>query len=225
LRASRRCRGIVAISALIAIPRGSASAGELYRWVDASGVVHFSDTKTDPAWTRVEDPPPERTRPYRPSREDQEEGFGGEKSPVMVYVGPGQTRAMPRSEFDALLRAAADHYRLPFAFLKAVAKVESNFNPHAVSRAQAKGLMQLIDATANDFQVTNPFDPRQNIFAAARYLRILANIYEGDLARTAAAYNAGPDRVNKAGGVPAIAETQDYVQRVLGLYRLYSRAE
>jgi hypothetical protein len=196
--------------------------GELYRWVDAQGVVHFTDQKSEPGLKPYRsDESLGPVRGFVPDKPDQDEGFGGEKRPLMLLPhsrGPAGPPLAP-SEFDALLREAAEHYKLPFAFLKAIAKVESNFNPRAVSRAQAKGLMQLIDTTAADQGVRNIFDPKQNVYAAARYLRILANLFDGDLALTAAAYNAGPDRVSKAGGVPPIPETTDYVRRVLQLYR------
>jgi soluble lytic murein transglycosylase-like protein len=204
-------------------------AGEVYRWVDAAGVVHFSDTKTDPAQEPYQEKA-ERTRPYHAPRADEDDGFGGESPHTLIIASapvppPPALDAIAPTAFDELLRGAAEHYHLPFGFLRAVAKVESNFNPRAVSSAKAKGLMQLIDATASDLRVKNPFDPRQNVYAAARYLRILANQFDGDLALTAAAYNAGPERVTKAGGVPPIPETTDYVRRVLSLYRQYERSK
>jgi soluble lytic murein transglycosylase-like protein len=85
-------------------------------------------------------------------------------------------------------------------------------------------LMQLIDGTAAQMNVADPFDPRQNIFGGARYLRILANEFGGNMALTAAAYNAGPERVKRIGRVPEIRETQRYVRRVLQMYRHYKRS-
>ena len=164
---------------------------------------------------------------YQPYQGEDAEGFGGEK-PIEVRYPSGQRRVLYKvnvTRYDATLRAAAVHYKLPFAFLKAVAKVESNFNPRAVSHARAKGLMQLIDDTAKRMGVQDPFDPEQNIFGGARYLRILANKFNGNMALTAAAYNAGPHRVVRKGGIPNIRETQRYVRRVLQMYRHYRRAE
>jgi soluble lytic murein transglycosylase-like protein len=85
--------------------------------------------------------------------------------------------------------------------------------------------MQLIDPTARRMKVEDPFDPRQNIFGGARYLRLLANQFDGDLVRTTAAYNAGPERVRRAGGIPNIRETRRYVRRVLEMYRHYRLQE
>ncbi|MEO1229946.1 MAG: lytic transglycosylase domain-containing protein [Myxococcota bacterium] len=187
---------------------------QLYSYVDDDGVLHFTNLRkgTKKRWRVVEG--------------STGDGFGGQPPLVLELEGkPRVVYAVNVGRFDALFREAAKHYRLPFALLKAVAKVESNFDPSAVSHAHAKGLMQLIDDTARAMKVEDPFDPRQNVFGGARYLRTLANLFEGDLVRTTAAYNAGPERVKRAGGVPNIRETRRYVQRVMEMYRHYRLAE
>lgn len=104
-------------------------------------------------------------------------------------------------------------------------QVESNFNPHVVSHAGAIGLMQLMPRTASSMGVRDPFDPRQNILGGARYLRILANRFRGNLVLTVAAYNAGEGAVLRYRGVPPYAETRRYVRRVLEhYYRFRSRS-
>ena len=123
--------------------------------------------------------------------------------------------------FDPTIGKAADYYTLPKALVKAVIAVESSFNPKAVSPAGAQGLMQLMPATAKEMEVTNSFDPVANIYGGTRYLRILATRFKGDIRKTLAAYNAGPEAVKRAGGVPNYPETQKYVKRVLKLYRHY----
>ena len=85
--------------------------------------------------------------------------------------------------------------------------------------------MQLMDQTAKEMNVTDSYDPEQNIFGGARYLRLLANQFDGNMALTAAAYNAGPHRVSRLGRIPNIRETKRYVRRVLEMYRHYRRAE
>jgi hypothetical protein len=100
-----------------------------------------------------------------------------------------------------------------------VIAVESNFNPNAVSWRSARGLMQLMPQTAARFGVTNIFDPRQNIDAGTKYLKELLLRYNGDLALTLAAYNAGPDRVEQYKSVPPYRETRDYVRRVTEKFR------
>jgi hypothetical protein len=114
---------------------------------------------------------------------------------------------------------AARRYSLPEAYLLAVATVESRFDPRAVSVDGAAGVMQLMPFTATKMGVNDPFDPRQNIFGGARFLRILANRWHGDLALTTASYNAGAGAVEKYGGIPPFPETQRYVAKVTGLYR------
>lgn len=201
---------LVAAGLGLAVP--SVARADLYSWVDRAGVIHLTNVGPNAR--------------YRPYTGDDAEGFGGQK-PVVLIVPTGRPRVLyPVNvrRFDSILHEAAAQYRLPFAFLKAVAKVESNFNPRAVSRAQAKGLMQLIDSTAESMSVEDPFDPRQSIFGGARYLRILANQFDGDMALTAAAYNSGPRRVQRLGRIPRIRETQRYVRRVLEMYRYYKRS-
>lgn len=133
--------------------------------------------------------------------------------------------ATPRAaRYDDLIREAADAYGLPFAFVKAVVRVESNFNPDAVSRAGAMGLMQLMPATAEEMGVTDPFDPRQNVFGGTRYLRLLTNRYNGDINLVLSGYNAGPGNVDKYRGIPFEA-TQGYVRDVYRWYQTYKPQE
>lgn len=191
----------------------AASQGEkTYSWVDREGVLHLTNVRSDLR--------------YRPYEGPDAEGFGGQL-PLVVEVedgGRSEQRVLYPVEvhrFDPILRRAAEHYRLPFAFVKAVVKVESNFNPRAVSPKDAKGLMQLIDSTAAAMNVQDPFDPEQNVFGGTRYLRLLANRFDGNMALTAAAYNSGPERVERLRRIPNIRETRKYVQRVLQMYRYY----
>lgn len=204
-RLSRIC-----LSVLVLLGAAGTARAELYSWVDEDGVIHLTNAAAGAG--------------FRPYRGDDVEGFGGELPLVIEERGSERVLyPVDVKRFDDILKEAAEHYRLPFAFLKAVVKVESNFNPKAVSHADAKGLMQLIDSTARTVNVTDPFDPRQSIFGGARYLRMLANDFDGNMALTAAAYNAGPERVKREGKIPNIRETQRYVRRVLEMYRHYRR--
>lgn len=126
------------------------------------------------------------------------------------------------SEFDDLFQQTAQKYGLDPALLKAVAHSESNFSVLAVSKAGAKGLMQLTDATARQLGVQNVFDPVQNIDGGARYLKEMLERYNGNTALALAAYNAGPGAVDKWGGLPPYSETQAYVPRVLDLSSQYN---
>jgi soluble lytic murein transglycosylase-like protein len=102
--------------------------------------------------------------------------------------------------------------------VQAIIAVESNYNPQAVSRAGAQGLMQLMPHTAARYRVTNPFDPSANVEGGIRYLKDLLRLFPGDLRRVLAAYNAGENAVLQYGGIPPYPETQQYVARVLALY-------
>ena len=97
-------------------------------------------------------------------------------------------------------------------------KAESNFDPAAVSRAGAKGLMQLMDGTSRGYGVTSPFDPVQNVYAGTAFFGELLDKYRGNASLALAAYNAGPDTVDKYRGIPPFPETRQYVERVLEIY-------
>lgn len=127
-------------------------------------------------------------------------------------------------KFDQLIISAASKYKIDSALIKAVIKAESNFNHQAVSPVGARGLMQLMPATASQLQVEDAFHPEKNIEGGTRYLRYLLNVYRGDLTLALAAYNAGEKAVARYNNrVPPYRETQNYVQRVLSLYKSFSR--
>ena len=123
------------------------------------------------------------------------------------------------TRYDGLIREIAARHGVEYALVKAVIRAESAFDRLAVSPKGACGLMQLMPATAAEEQVRAVFLPRENIEGGCRYLRMLLDRYRGDLALALAAYNAGAERVEEARGVPPIAETREYLDRVLR-YRL-----
>lgn len=125
------------------------------------------------------------------------------------------------NRFDEYIRQAAGLYQIPEDLVRAVIWVESGFDPRAVSRTNACGLMQLMPGTAERMMVTDIFDPRQNIFGGVRYLRVLANLFNGDLELTLAGYNAGENAVITYGGIPPYQETREYVVKVISRYREY----
>ncbi len=179
---------------------GPVARAEMYERIDAEGVSHYSNVRgSGRGWRRID--------------------FGGRTSRVIKTPESQRDRSPDRFDrYDAHLREAARLYQLPCAFLRAVVYIESDFDPNVVSVDGAMGLMQLMPFTAERMGVTNPYDPRQSIMGGARFLRILANQWRGDLVLTLASYNAGAGAVERYNGVPPYSETRRYVNRVIDLY-------
>jgi soluble lytic murein transglycosylase-like protein len=204
-------RALIGLALAGLLSAGRATAAEVYSYVDDDGVLHFSNAPTDARYRKVN-----RTSGgsgvYRPSPQARARPIGA--SP-----------ASPRTTLEQWrehIRQAAEKYKLPEALLLAVMAVESNYDHQALSEKGAMGLMQLMPGTAKEMFVSDAWDPAQNIEGGARYLRILANQYNGDMVQTLAAYNAGPEAVKRAGGaVPRIPETQEYVRKVVALYQSF----
>jgi len=135
---------------------------------------------------------------------------------VVAAMEAGAAEGRP---LEALVREAADKHGLDPALVRAVVAVESAFEPRAVSRKGAQGLMQLMPATAAELGVRDALDPAQNLDGGSRHLRALVERYDGDLKRALAAYNAGAGAVARHGGVPPYRETREYVGKVLKRYR------
>lgn len=127
------------------------------------------------------------------------------------------------SRYDSLIRETSNRYGVGFELIKAVIHAESAFDPFAVSRKGAQGLMQLMPETARGLGVHNAFDPRENVLGGTRYLRKMLERYNHDLKLSLAAYNAGPTTVDRMGGVPPYSETRNYIRQVISLMRLYGR--
>jgi hypothetical protein len=145
-------------------------------------------------------------------------------SEVHTYLdGRAQThqtlnRAFTQQDIEAAIDEAAARHHVDPSLVRSVVKVESNFNPNALSRKGAMGLMQLMPSTARSLNVSNPFDPQQNVDAGVRHLRRLLDSYNGDVRLSLAAYNAGSGAVARSAGVPHFRETQNYVRRITNMY-------
>lgn len=125
--------------------------------------------------------------------------------------------------YESWIRGAAKLYALPESLVRAVIHTESNYNPNAVSRVGAMGLTQLMPSTARFLGVTRPFDPRQNIYGGAKFLRLLANRFGGDMVLVLAGYFSGAGAVQKYGGVPPNSGVRGYVKAVLRRFYAYER--
>jgi soluble lytic murein transglycosylase-like protein len=126
--------------------------------------------------------------------------------------------AAVHGRYGKFIMDAAERYRLDPELIRAIIKVESSFNPYAVSEKGAMGLMQLMPETAKEMQVGTPFEAKENIMGGSRYLRKMLNLFDGDLRLGLAAYNAGPNKVMENGAIPKIPETEQYVKKVMQEY-------
>jgi hypothetical protein len=173
----------------------SLSSADVYVYRDNRGVVHFTNVPTKPV--------------YRPF--------------LLLQRYMGRLRGKESVKFDQLIAAACQRYGVEFALVKAVIKAESAFDPSALSPAGARGLMQLMPATAAQHGVGDVHNPQSNIEGGVRHLRLLLNRFRGDLSLALAAYNAGPETVDRYNGIPPYSETQTYIQRVLQYRESYRR--
>jgi hypothetical protein len=154
---------------------------------------------------------PVTAKTEKPAEGDGDDLFAPGTFPNSNALKPNEIK------FDNLISEASEKYGIDSELLKAVIKAESNFNPGAVSPKGAMGLMQLMPGTAESLNVSNPFDPAQNIDGGARYLRAMMDKFGGDIPKTLSAYNAGPRAVETYNGIPPYKETQGYVKRILGM--------
>jgi soluble lytic murein transglycosylase-like protein len=203
---ARRLRA-AALGLLAAALLPATAAADIYTYTDANGVIHFSNRSSGDGRYKLYVKAPERR---------------AKKSVAsFIPVLPSDPSADRFTRYDTWIRQAATLYQIPEELVRAVIKCESDYDPRAVSRTGAQGLMQLMPETALRMQVRDAFDPRENIFGGTRYLRILANTFNGDLQLTIAGYNAGEGAVMRYGGIPPYEETQGYVTNVLTYYQRY----
>lgn len=140
-------------------------------------------------------------------------------------VSPSTSSEQRLNKYEGIIDQAAETFGVNKNLIKSVIMTESAANDKAVSSAKAKGLMQLVDSTAKDMGVENVWNPQQNIFGGTKYLAGLLRKYNGDLNLALASYNAGPQNVEKYGGIPPFEETQNYVTRVKGYLKHFNGAE
>jgi len=196
----------VFLGAVLALTVPLAGQAQVYKWVDDDGIVTYSNIAppTDQDFQVLRFPC------Y--ASDPRCRSVSWEKVPL-------NTRA-----FHSEISSAARNNAVEESLIRAIIHAESAYQPDAQSPKGAQGLMQLMPATQAELKVSNPFDPHDNIRGGARYLSQLLDQFDGDFVLAAAAYNAGPNAVNKYGGVPPYDETQEYVRRVKILYRRYGQA-
>jgi soluble lytic murein transglycosylase-like protein len=168
-------------------------SADIYMYVDENGVRHFSNVPTTGKFKL----------------------FLKKKKASRFTMGRSTTR------YDRLISSASRKHKVAFPLVKAVIKAESDFNPRAVSRKGAKGLMQIMPQNYRHLNITNPFNPEENIMGGTQYLRYLLDRFNGKISLSLAAYNAGPEAVERYRGIPPYRETRNYVQKVLRYYRVF----
>lgn len=209
----RTCVRYCVLTALSLILYAEQAQAEICKYTDERGVVHYTNVSGD-----------KRCKPLTYSV------FSSNQPRLTITSAPGvynidrrylRFGSSARSSFDYHIQQAARLHQVDPLLIKAVIKTESGFNRYAVSSKGAQGLMQLMPGTARYLNISDPFDPWQNIYGGTRYLREMLDNFNGDLHLSLAAYNAGPTRVMKRGGMPLIPETVDYVGKVIREYRSY----
>lgn len=176
------------------------SRADIYRYEDDDGIVHFTDAPTDKRFKVF----------MRDLKKDRQLRT---KLQLASSVNP--------AEYDQIIATCAAKYGVSASLIKAVIHAESGYNPNAVSRKGASGLMQLMPGTARSLKVSNSLDPKDNVEGGVKYLRFLLDTFRGDVSLAVAAYNAGLNKVARYGGIPPYNETRTYVNRVLSYMQTY----
>lgn len=165
---------------------------DIYFFRDSQGILHFSNVPTSSEYI----------------------SYMSEPDPNLLYV-------LPDVGYDNMIAEAASKNDLSFHLLKALIHVESYFNPYAISKKGALGLMQIMPENLEKLNIEHPFDPRENVMGGASYLKTMITRFNGKLELALAAYNAGPNAVEKYNAIPPYRETREYVQKVIELYKRY----
>lgn len=178
----------------------SPCCADIYRYEDDEGIIHFTDAPTD--------------RRFKVFMRDL-------KKDKQLRTKLQLASSVTPAEYEQIISSCASKYGVNPSLIKAVIHAESGYNPNAISRKGASGLMQLMPGTARSLHVSNSFDPKDNVEGGVKYLRFLLDTFRGDVPLAVAAYNAGLNKVAKYGGIPPYNETRTYVNRVLSYMQSY----
>ena len=192
----RRITGIFCVGLMLLVFTGIPSSAEIYRYRDENGVWHFSNIRSD-----------RRYKLY----------LGEASERRSRYTGKADLNG-----YDGIIRLASRLFQVDSCLIKAIIKVETDFDHRAVSRKGAKGLMQLMPGTAAEMDVKDPLDPKQNILGGTRYFSLLLKRFKHNRTLALAAYNAGPEEVESRQAIPPFPETRKFVENVMNYYREFS---
>jgi soluble lytic murein transglycosylase-like protein len=184
---------ILFLSLIVFLGMSMSVQADIYRYIDENGVMHFTNVPTSSI----------------------------KKFSVFLREKSSAIQRYSSEKYDELISHASELYGVSFPLLKAIIKAESDFDPYAVSKKGATGLMQIMPENFKPLGIMDPFDPWQNINAGARYFKQMFDRFKGKLTLSLAAYNAGPTAVDRYKTIPPYEETEEYVRRVMKYYYNY----